>query len=375
MFAESGALRSGAVPPVAAMGKCGCARPYLRPHTGETPYSMIFFRRPQRRPAIRPAEHDPVPAPSLRTRATAASVKIRSPGGLGHSNSCVRVRHRAARGGDGRMRVRPSLSTASYRRDTLLDGLLPPSAESGGAGAHDPRRSLRPPTSDGHRGARLPDRRRQEPKPLHEEDRSSAFGRRMRYALYRPRPTRGRYSGDYLPVRVRQGAVRLTAGNHASPEAPPRRPCLSRWTLFLRRPVPLRWGYSSLDRAPPPADCFSSGKPCLSRWTLFLRRPVSLRRGCSSLDRAAPPLRRTAFPPANRAFPDGPSFSDGPFLSDGGIPPSIGQPLPSGELLFPRRAVPPQARQTRLHGRVCTAGFTSCGCGTRCRRCRRPSPR
>ena len=298
MFADSGALRSGAVPPVTAMGECGCARPYLRPHTGKTPYSMVFFRRPQRRPAIRPAEHDPVPAPSLRTRATAASVKIRSPGGLGHSNSCVRVRHRAARGGDGRMRVRPSLSTASYRRDTLLDGLLPPSAESGGAGAHDPRRSLRPPTSDGHRGARLPDRRRQEPKPLHEEDRSSAFGRRMRYALYRPRPTRGRYSGDYLPVRVRQGAVRLTAGNHASPEAP-RRPCLSRWTLFLRRPVPLRWG----------------------------------------------------------------------------IPPSIGQPLPSGELLFPRRAVPPQARQTRLHGRVCTAGFTSCGCGTRGRRCRRPSPR
>ncbi len=212
---------------------------------------------------------------------------------------CASVRRRAARGGDGEMRVRPSLSAASYRRDTLLDGLLPPSAESGGAGAHDPRRSLRPPTSDGHRGARLPDRRRQEPKPLHEEDRSSAFGRRMRYALYRPRPTRGRYSGDYLPVRVRQGAVRLTAGNHASPEAPP----------------------------------------------------------------------------ADRAFPDGPSFSDGPFLSDGGIPPSIGQPLPSGELLFPRRAVPPQARQTRLHGRVCTAGFTSCGCGTRCRRCRRPSPR
>ena len=257
---------------------------------------------------------------------------------------CASVRRRAARDGDGRMRVRPSLSAASYRQDTLLDGLLPPSAESGGAGAHDPRRSLRPPTSDGHRGARLPDRRRQEPKPLHEEDRSSAFGRWMRYALYRPRPTRGRYSGDYLPVRVRQGAVRLTAGNHASPEAP--------------------------------ADCFSPPRrPCLSRWTLFLRRPVSLRRGCSSLDRAAPPLRRTAFPPANRAFPDGPSFSDGPFLSDGGIPPSIGQPLPSGELLFPRRAVPPQARQTRLHGRVCTAGFTSCGCGTRCRRCRRPSPR
>ena len=270
---------------------------------------MIFFRRPQRRPAIRPAEHDPAPAPSLRTRATAASVKIRSPGGLGHSNSCVRVRRRAARGGDGRMRVRPSLSAASYRQDTLLDGLLPPSAESGGAGAHDPRRSLRPPTSDGHRGARLPDRRRQEPKPLHEEDRSSVFGRRMRYALYRPRPTRGKYSGDYLPVRVRQGAVRLTAGNHASPEAPadcfspPRRPCLSRWTLFLRRPVPLRWGYSSLDRA-------------------------------------APPLRRTAFPPANRAFPDGPSFFDGPFLSDGGIPPSIGQPLPSGGLLFLRQTVP-----------------------------------
>ena len=257
---------------------------------------------------------------------------------------CASVRRRAARDGDGRMRVRPSLSAASYRQDTLLDGLLPPSAESGGAGAHDPRRSLRPPTSDGHRGARLPDRRRQEPKPLHEEDRSSAFGRWMRYALYRPRPTRGRYSGDYLPVRVRQGAVRLTAGNHASPEAP--------------------------------ADCFSPPRrPCLSRWTLFLRRPVSLRRGYSSLDRAAPPLRRTAFPPANRAFPDGPSFSDGPFLSDGGIPPSIGQPLPSGELLFPRRAVPPQARQTRLHGRVCTAGFTSCGCGTRCRRCRRPSPR
>ena len=342
MFADSGALRSGAVPPVAEMNECGALRPYLRPHTGETPYSMIFFRRSQRRPAIRPAEHDPAPAPSLRTRATAASVKIRSPGGLGHSNSCVRVRRRAARDGDGRMRVRPSLSAASYRQDTLLDGLLPPSAESGGAGAHDPRRSLRPPTSDGHRGARLPDRRRQEPKPLHEEDRSSVFGRRMRYALYRPRPTRGKYSGDYLPVRVRQGAVRLTAGNHASPEAPadcfspPRRPCLSRWTLFLRRPVPLRWGYSSLDRAPPPADCFSSGKPCLSRWTLFLRRPVPLRWG---------------------------------------IPPSIGQPLPSGELLFPRRAVPPQARQTRLHGRVCTAGFTSCGCGTRGRRCRRPSPR
>ena len=319
-------------------GRMRVRPPYLRPHTGETPYSMVFIRRPQRRPAIRPAEHDPAPALSLRTRATAASAKICSPGGLGHSNSCVRVRRRATRGGDGRMRVRPSLSAASYRRDTLLDGLLPPSAESGGAGAHDPRRSLRPPTSDGHRGARLPDRRRQEPKPLHEEDRSSAFGRWMRYALYRPRPTRGRYSGDYLPVRVRQGAVRLTAGNHASPEAPPRRPCFSRWTLFLRR-------------------------------------PVSLRRGCSSLDRAAPPLRRTAFPPANRAFPDGPSFSDGPFLSDGGIPPSIGQPLPSGELLFPRRAVPPQARQTRLHGRVCTAGFTSCGCGTRCRRCRRPSPR
>ena len=199
---------------------------------------------------------------------------------------CASVRRRAARDGDGRMRVRPSLSAASYRQDTLLDGLLPPSAESGGAGAHDPRRSLRPPTSDGHRGARLPDRRRQEPKPLHEEDRSSAFGRWMRYALYRPRPTRGRYSGDYLPVRVRQGAVRLTAGNHASPEAP--------------------------------ADCFSPPRrPCLSRWTLFLRRPVSLRRGYSSLDRAAPPLRRTAFPPANRAFPDGPSFSDGPFLSDG----------------------------------------------------------
>ena len=286
MFADSGALRSGAVPPVAEMNECGALRPYLRPHTGETPYSMIFFRRPQRRPAIRPAEHDPAPAPSLRTRATAASVKIRSPGGLGHSNSCVRVRRRAARDGDGRMRVRPSLSAASYRQDTLLDGLLPPSAESGGAGAHDPRRSLRPPTSDGHRGARLPDRRRQEPKPLHEEDRSSVFGRRMRYALYRPRPTRGKYSGDYLPVRVRQGAVRLTAGNHASPEAP--------------------------------ADCFSPPRrPCLSRWTLFLRRPVSLRRGYSSLDRAAPPLRRTAFPPANRASPDGPSFSDGPFLSDG----------------------------------------------------------
>lgn len=205
---------------------------------------------------------------------------------------CASVRRRAARDGDGRMRVRPSLSAASYRQDTLLDGLLPPSAESGGAGAHDPRRSLRPPTSDGHRGARLPDRRRQEPKPLHEEDRSSAFGRRMRYALYRPRPTRGRYSGDYLPVRVRQGAVRLTAGNHASPEAPrgllspPRRPCLSRWTLFLRRPVPLRWG----------------------------------------------------------------------------IPPSIGQPLPSGELLFPRRTTfPPTGgaaagpadafARARLHGR------------------------
>ena len=183
---------------------------------------------------------------------------------------CASVRRRAARDGDGRMRVRPSLSAASYRQDTLLDGLLPPSAESGGAGAHDPRRSLRPPTSDGHRGARLPDRRRQEPKPLHEEDRSSAFGRWMRYALYRPRPTRGRYSGDYLPVRVRQGAVRLTAGNHASPEAP--------------------------------ADCFS--------------------------------------PPADRAFPDGPSFFDGPFLSDGGIPPSIGQPLPSGGLLFLRQTVP-----------------------------------
>lgn len=171
---------------------------------------------------------------------------------------CASVRRRAARGGDERMRSPPSLSAASYRRDTLLDGLLPPSAESGGAGAHDPRRSLRPPTSDGHRGARLPDRRRQEPKPLHEEDRSSVFGRRMRYALYRPRPTRGKYSGDYLPVRVRQGAVRLTAGNHASPEAPadcfspPRRPCLSRWTLFLRRPVSLRRGYSSLDRAAPP---------------------------------------------------------------------------------------------------------------------------
>ena len=301
MFADSGALRSGAVPPVAAMGKCGCARPYLRPHTGETPYSMIFFRRPQRRPAIRPAEHDPVPAPSLRTRATAASVKIRSPGGLGHSNSCVRVRHRAARGGDGRMRVRPSLSTASYRRDTLLDGLLPPSAESGGAGAHDPRRSLRPPTSDGHRGARLPDRRRQEPKPLHEEDRSSAFGRRMRYALYRPRPTRGRYSGDYLPVRVRQGAVRLTAGNHASPEAPP------------------------ADRAFPDGPSFFDG-PFLSDGGI----PPSI----------GHPLRRTAFPPANRAFPDGPSFSDGPFLSDGGIPPSIGQPLPSGGLLFLRQTVP-----------------------------------
>ena len=198
---------------------------------------------------------------------------------------CASVRRRAARDGDGRMRVRPSLSAASYRQDTLLDGLLPPSAESGGAGAHDPRRSLRPPTSDGHRGARLPDRRRQEPKPLHEEDRSSAFGRWMRYALYRPRPTRGRYSGDYLPVRVRQGAVRLTAGNHASPEAP-RRPCLSRWTLFLRRPVPLRWG----------------------------------------------------------------------------IPPSIGQPLPSGELLFPRRTTfPPTGgaaagpadalARARLHGR------------------------
>ena len=42
------ACASGAVPPVTAMGECGCARPYLRPHTGKTPYSMIFFRRPQR---------------------------------------------------------------------------------------------------------------------------------------------------------------------------------------------------------------------------------------------------------------------------------------------------------------------------------------
>ena len=235
---------------------------------------------------------------------------------------CASVRRRAARDGDGRMRVRPSLSAASYRQDTLLDGLLPPSAESGGAGAHDPRRSLRPPTSDGHRGARLPDRRRQEPKPLHEEDRSSAFGRRMRYALYRPRPTRGRYSGDYLPVRVRQGAVRLTAGNHASPEAP-------RGLLSPPQTVPFPMdplsptarsspmGYSSLDRAAPPLRRTASPPrgPCLSRWPLFLRRPVSLRRGYSSLDRN--PLRRTAFPPANRAFPDGPSFSDGPFLSDG----------------------------------------------------------
>ncbi len=42
------ACASGAVPPVTAMGECGCARPYLRPHTGKTPYSMVFFRRPQR---------------------------------------------------------------------------------------------------------------------------------------------------------------------------------------------------------------------------------------------------------------------------------------------------------------------------------------